>query len=362
MISTSGLSLKRSEPLFGLDIGRSSMKVMQLESGSGKSNRPSVVGWGNSYRYPVTSMDDGVIVDYNALSDAIHDLFEKRLSGVISTRKVACTIPMSYSFSRPLKLPVMEAEALEEAVHLEAEQYIPVAPENLYIDYEIVRREAKNLELLVVATPKNIVDSYMKFLEAVGLEPVALEPTMNATARVFGLADPAHEAPTVLVDFGANAIDIGVYDKTIFVNSTVQGGSDTMINSIAKRLGVDREEAYRLKNQEGLDFSGHLRDIGMAVKPTLDNLVRETRKIVRYYNERVDTGRKVSQAITTGGGANMPGLNEYLSKEFGMPVRMLDPWNKIDFGRLKPPGELERSMFITVAGEAILDMTEVFND
>jgi type IV pilus assembly protein PilM len=363
MNSLSGLSLRRSEPLFGLDIGRSSMKVMQLEAGTGKSKSPAVIGWGNSYRYPVTAMNNGVIVDYKALSDAMHNLFEKRLSGLITTRKVACTVPMSYSFSRPLKLPVMEAEDLEEAVHLEAEQYIPVSSENLYIDYEIVRRDAKNIELLVVATPKKIIDSYMKFLEAMGLEPMALEPTMNATARVFGLADPAHDKPTVLVDFGANAIDIAVYDRTIFVNSTVEGGSDTMINSIAKRLKVEREEAFRLKNEEGIDFSGHLRDIGTAVKPTLDNLVRETHKIIRFYNERIAAdGRKISQAITTGGGANMPGLNEYISKELKVPVRMLDPWQKIDFGRLKPPDELERSMFITVAGEAILDVSEVFND
>jgi Tfp pilus assembly PilM family ATPase len=203
----------------------------------------------------------------------------------------------------------------------------------------------------------------MEFLEAMGLEPVALEPTMNATARIFGLADPASASPTVLVDFGAIATDIAVYDKTIFVSSTVQGGSDTMINLIAKKLKVDREEAYNIKNREGISFSDDLRDISAAVKPILDNLIREIRKIVRYYDERLaQGGRKITQVVTTGGGANMPGLSEYLSKELGLRVRMLDPWSRLDFGDLSPPDDLERSMFITVGGEAILDMSEVFND
>ncbi|HEY5549983.1 MAG TPA: type IV pilus assembly protein PilM [Candidatus Saccharimonadales bacterium] len=363
MISISGLSPRRSEPLFGMDIGHSSLKVMQLEAGGAKNKSLSVIGYGSSYRYDVNSIAGGVIVDYKALSEAMHDLFEKKLAGMISTRKVACTIPTSHSFSRPLKLPAMEDEDLAQAVHLEAEQYIPVAPENLYLDYDVVRRDDKNIDILVVATPKNIIESYVKFLESVGLEPVALEPTMNATARIFGMADPAFDQPTVLVDFGAEATDIAVYDRTLFVNSTVQGGSNTMINLIAQNLGINREEAFKVKNEKGLKLSGDLRDIGKAVKPTLDNLIREIHKIVRYYDDRVAVGgRKITQAIMTGGGANMPGLSDYLAKELGIMVRMLDPWHKINFGTLTPPDELEKSMFMTVAGEAVIDMSEVFND
>ncbi|MBI4033631.1 type IV pilus assembly protein PilM [Candidatus Saccharibacteria bacterium] len=358
-----GLGLRRREPLFGMDIGHSSLKVMQLEAGTGKSKSPSVIGYGSSHRYAVSSISGGAIVDYKALSEALHELLERKLAGTITTRKVACTIPLSHSFSRPLKLPVMDDEDLDQAVHLEAEQYIPVAPENLYIDYDVVRRDDKNIEILVVATPKNIIESYMKFLESMGLEPVALEPTMNATARIFGMADPTHTQATVLIDFGAEAIDIAVYDNTLFVNNTVQGGSNTMINLIAQNLGISREEAFKVKNEEGLKLSGHLRNIGQAVKPTLDNLVREVHKIIRYYDDRVAVnGRKISQAIMTGGGTNMPGLSDYLAQELAIPVRMLDPWSKIDFGALTPPDELERSMFITVAGEAVLDMSEVFND
>jgi type IV pilus assembly protein PilM len=282
---------------------------------------------------------------------------------MISTRKVACTVPLSHSFSRPLKLPLMEEADLKQAVHLEAEQYIPLAPENLYLDYDVVRKDEKNMEILVVATPKNVIDSYMKFLGSMGLEPVALEPTMNATARIFGMADPTHTQATVLIDFGAEATDIAVYDNTLFVNSTVQGGSNTMINSISQVLGINREEAFKVKNKEGLKPGDNLNDISQAVKPTLDNLIREIHKMVRYYDDRVSVqGRKITQAVMTGGGANMPGLNDYLAKELGIAVRMLDPWNRIDFGELPPPDELERSMFITVAGEAVLDMAEVFND
>lgn len=363
MTSQPGLSFRHREPLFGLDIGHSSLKVMQLDAGGQKYKKPAVVGYGSSHRYAVSSIVDGVIVDYQALGNALRDLFANGLSGHISTSKVACTIPMSNSFTRPLILPVMSDEDLASAVNLDAEHYIPVALDNLYIDYEVVRRDAKNIELLLVATPKQIIESYMKFLEIMGLEPIAFEPTMNATARIFGLADPGHDTPTVLVDFGATATDIAIYDKTIFVSSTAAGGGSTLIDMIAKQLNIDRDSAFAVKNDEGISEGRHQHHILAAVKPTLDNWVREMQKTARYYNERLTTGgNKVSQVVITGGGANMPGLSDYLSAALGLPVRMLDPWGRIDFGRLTPPAELERSMFITVAGEAVLDTTEIFND
>jgi len=56
----------------------------------------------------------------------------------------------------------------------------------------------------------------------------------------------------------------------------------------------------------------------------------------------------------------MPGINQYLTKQMGLPSQTLLPWDKFDFGELKKPDELEQSAFITVAGEAILDPKGIF--
>lgn len=353
------LNFTHDEPLFGLDIGHSNIKAMQMEIAPGKS--PRVLGYGFA-DYPANSMANGVIVNYSDLSHALYKLFTENLVGSISSRKVACTIPTSRTFSRAMKLPNMDNTHITEAVYLEAEQYIPVATNNLYIDYEITSQDEDGLEILMVATPKNIVDSYVKLLQAVGLEPVALEPTMSGSSRLFALADPSHGAPSLLIDFGSISVDMAAIDKTMFVNSTVPGGSDTINDLIAKNLGVDLEEAYRLKNTYGISSGVKQQAILSAVKPLLDNLTREAKKIIRYYDERTaPTHRKIAQIITIGGGANTPGLNQYLSKELGLPARMLDPWRSIDFAELKPPSEMERSMFVTVAGEAVLQPKEIYS-
>jgi len=356
----SKFSFYKDQPLFGLDIGHSSIKIMQLQCQSGK--KPKVLGYGVSNYYPQNAISNGVIVNYEMLAHTMREMFSDRLIGTISTKRVACTVPTSRTFNRPMSLPPMDKQKIEDAVKLEAEQYIPIPIENLYLDYDISRQDSSGVNLLVVATPKNIIDSTIKFLESVDLEPVVLEPTMNAAARLFSMADLSHTEASLLIDFGSVAIDIAVFDQSMFVNSTVSYGSDTLTNLIAKRLNVTPSEAYVIKSQYGIGTGTKMTQMMEAARPILDPLVREVRKTMRYYDERAaDRHRKITQIITTGGGANMRGLNEYLTHELDVPSRRLDPWPSIDFGDLQPPSELASSMYVTVAGEAILSSKEIFS-
>lgn len=357
---SSKLSFHHEQPLFGLDIGHSSMKIMQLERQAGK--KPKVLGYGVSNYYPENAISNGIIVNFEVLAHTIRELFSDRLVGNITTKRVVCSVPTSHTFSRPMTLPPMDKQEIQDAVKLEAEQYIPIPLENLYLDYDISRQDQAGLDLLVVATPKNIVDSSIKFLESVGFEPVALEPTMNAAARLFRMADLARSEASLLIDFGSVAIDIAVFDQSMFVNSTISNGSDTLTNLIAKKLNITPSEAYVIKSQYGIGPGTKKMAVLEAARPILEPMVREVRKIMRYYDERsAERHRKISQIITTGGGATMRGLNEYLARELGVPTRRLDPWPNIDFGGLAPPTDLASSMYVTVAGEAILSSQEILS-
>ena len=335
------------------------MKIMQMSHASGK---PTVLAYGVSNYYPENAITNGVIVNYETLSQSLHDLLSNRLIGDINTKRVACTIPTSHTFSRPMTLPPLQPKQIEEAVRLEAEQYIPIPIENLYLDYDLSRQDENGIDLVVVATPKNIVDSSLKFLDSVGFEVLALEPTMNATSRLFKLADMSHEDASLLVDFGSIAVDLAVFDNTMFVNSTVSGGSDTLTNLIAKKLNISPSEAYIMKSQYGINSGDKAEQIMEAARTILDPLVREARKTMRYYVERTAGHRRpIKQIITTGGGATISGLNEYLEAQLGVPTRRLNPWPNIDFGSLQPPTDLASSMYDTVAGEAVLTAQEIFS-
>ena len=348
------------EPLFGLDIGHSSAKVMQLEIKKGE--KPRVLGYGMG-KFPSEVKMNGVITDYDLLAKHMYDFFKNHLVGGVYTRRVACSLPTSHSYSRLMKIPDMDDADIAEAIKLEAEQYIPMPVDNLYIDYDISSRNESGIELLMVATPKTIVDSYVKFLESIDLEPVALEPSMNATSRLYslGIQSPAAEA-SILVDFGAISIDLAVFDKTMIVNSTLAGGSELITKLIGQAMKVDLDEAFEIKSKYGIGVSEKQQKVSAAIQPVLEDLIKEIRRILRYYTDRVgqDNQKRIARIVTSGGGATMPGINEYLAKELNLPSETLNPWDNLDFGSLKKPAFLQQSAYITVAGEAFLNPEGIY--
>ena len=350
------LKFYRDEPLFGLDIGHASLKAMQIESTPGKA--PRVVGFGIS-SFESAAIQNGVIVKPDSIAEAIHTLFEKNMVGRIDSRRVACTVPTSRTFSRQMKVPVLDHAGIMEAIHLEAEQYIPIPINGLYLDYEITHQDEKGMEILLVAASKNIIDSYFKLFDALSLEPVAFEPSINATSRLVQLQGDADEQPAIIVDMGSVTTDIAVFDKTLLVATTVSSGGDNIVQSVSQQLHLTREQATDLKNEFGIAYSEKQQRIVDAIKPQLESLVREIEKSIRYHAERAQSNGKIARIITVGGASVMPGLSQYLSKELRLPTYSLDIWQKIDFGDLAPPSEFDLAMYSIVAGEAMVKPSEI---
>jgi type IV pilus assembly protein PilM len=178
------------KPLFGLDIGHGSLKVMQLaeqqDKPSVKNRHSKVIGYGFT-RFDKEAQQDGVVARPEVIAQAALNLFKSNLIGDITTNRVALSLPAYRTFTRSLKLPKLQHKELREAVELEAEQYISLPLEKLYLDYEIVKQTADATELFVVAVPRDIVDSYLNLTQIMGLETVLIEPTLSSSGRLFSM-------------------------------------------------------------------------------------------------------------------------------------------------------------------------------
>lgn len=345
----------QDKPVFGLDIGFSSLKVMQIDS-QGKNQ--VVTGYGVATFDP-KALKDGEIVAPEIIAKVVYELFDKHLVGDITTRRVALAVPASRTFTRTITLPNLSPKDLEEAIRLETEQYVPVPLEELYVDYMVVNKNEKEQEILAVAVPRKIVSSYMKLADLLGLEVVAIETTINSASRLFVQSEQS-DVPTVLIDFGSLSSDITIYDKGIVVTGTVLGGGDNFTTIIANQLGVTAQEAHVIKTKYGLGVSKKQKEIANGLDSTLQQMLKEIRRMIRYYEERSDTQRKIGQIVTMGGGANMPGLSDHMTNLLRLPVRMCDPWQHIGFKELEPPHSIERSMYVTVSGLALANPRELF--
>jgi type IV pilus assembly protein PilM len=197
-----------------------------------------------------------------------------------------------------------------------------------------------------------IIDNCVNAAESAGLRVTLVEPGMNAVGRLLTVTENGH-LPTIIVDIGPASTDIAVLDNSsIRVTGGLAIGGNTFTLDIAKKLGITLENAHQLKVLSGLSAGSRQEKIKNAIKPSLDRIVTETRRVIRYYNERLSEECKLEQLLVVGGGSNLPGIGEYFTNALVLPARVASPWQKFDFGKLPEPAKQFRPRYITVAGLA----------
>lgn len=348
------------KPLFGLDIGHGSLKVMQVDQKSRNSDKGAhLVGYG-SIEFDPAAIQKGIVEKPDVVAAAVLKLFKHHLTGDITTRRVAVTLPAYRTYSRSIQMPRLSSKEANESVMLEMEQYIPVPIDELYVDYTIVNQTSELMNVFAVAVPRNIVDSYITLMQILGLEPVLVETTMGAAVRLFS-TDRHSDLVSVIIDFGSESSDVSIFDASILVTGTVGSGGNTFTQRIKEKLNVTDAEAHLIKTKYGLNLSKKQDQIKQALEPELNTIVKEIKRMSRYYEERFGTTKPISQVITIGGGSNMPGLTDYLVNALRMPVRTYDPWHRLHHNSLQPPSHAERSMYSTVTGLCLCNPSEVFS-
>lgn len=328
-----------------------------MQSVSGHKS-PRVIGYGTA-SFDASAIEDGVIVKPELIAQATKEMFANDFVGKLTTRRAALAIPAYRAFSRSMQLPILNGDELREAVNLEAEQYIPVPLKELYLDYTITGQREDSMELFAVAVPRKVVDSYVRLGHVMGMEPVLIETTMAAAGRLFEYGGTS-DVTTVIIDFGTMTADIGIFDKTILVAGTVPAGGLVFTNLIRDKLKVSDAEAGFIKTKYGLGVSKKQQEITDALQPTLQKIVAEIRRMSRYYEERYGSNKSIGQVVILGGGANMPGLGDYLTSALRMPVRSQNPWNTLGYQGLQAPSNPDKLMYATVAGLSLLNPKEAF--
>lgn len=344
----------KDKPIIGLDISQTGMKLMAVNS-----KKWLVTGYSSIDLDPVkvqTSLDSH---SDTYLEENLQSLLTKNLVGELSGNHVVLSIPTNRTFTYTFTVPAEAAAHLEDTVALEVDQYIPLPAASLYVDYEVVARTPKELTVSICAVPKSLVDRCVAVAEKAGLRVCMVEPSANAVARLLEATEEGH-LPTVIIDIGPASTDIAILDNSIRVTGGISIGGNTFTLDIAKRLKVPLENAHQLKVLSGLNAGPRQQKLSAALKPSLERILAETRKVIRYYNERLESDRKLEQVLVVGGGSNVPGIGDYFTNELVMPARVASPWLQLNFGKLPQPAKQFRARYITVAGLASVNPEEIW--
>lgn len=343
--------LYNNAPQFGFDIGTHTVKVVQLRR---SGNQTAVQGYGACY-FPRAAMLEGIIVDPVAMAEAIKPLISKLGYGKVTARRVITGLPAAKLFTRTLQLPHMDSADLAQAVRYEVEQYVPVPMTDLYTDYEVVNATSgadSHMDVLMMAAPRAIVDSYIKLFDLLGLEIGAIEANMTAVVRAMLHSGDAGGS-TLVMDIGSVSSDITIYDRFIPLTGSVPLGGEQYTDGLISNLGIKVDQANEIKEKFGLGQSGMHDKILAAVEPELQTVVKEVKRVVKFYESRGGKDQKVAAMVISGGTARMPGLNDYLKQELGLPLTIANPWKNLELHRTPSDHATTAPMYATAIGLAL---------
>jgi type IV pilus assembly protein PilM len=346
----------------GLDIGTSSIKIIELEGGN-----PIRLNRFGRIPLPEGALVGGVVKDSAAVSQAITDAF-KTLQ--IKHKQVQVAIAGQAVVVRNIKMPLMEPAEVKNALRWEAERYIPFPVDECSMDFVIINRDEaqQEIEVMLVCAHNDIIDSHLEVLRQAGLQPLAIDIQPFALIRALGLEDTQKNSNNVAVlDIGAGSADLSIFKAGIsrFTRILPLAGN-RFTENVMKVMGTAFAEAEQLKikyTDAMLDLSAVAPDspeykVNYAMQSALRELVAElTRSLDYFYVQQRD--EPINQLVLSGGGAKINNLIPFLQQELEIKVASsLKAW-EIEC-RNNTPAEFEavKPIMLVALGLALREVTE----
>jgi len=344
----------RSQPVIGLDIATSSIKLIEL-SGTLQNCRAECYA---AEATPPNSINEKTIVDPAAVGEAIRRAVKR---ANISTREVAIAISGDAAITKVIQLPkVLTGNQLEQQVEVQADQYIPFPMEEVSYDFEELgpsKNDPDMQDVLLVATRTENVDQRRAAVEAAGLIPrvVDVEPfALEAACQLM-----MHQMPDggmghliAIVDFGASNTTFSVLrDMRVNYTRDFSFGGQQLTEEIMRTYGLSLEDAGRAKKEGGLPSN-----YGPEVlEPFIDDMTQQVSRSLQFFLASVGGLAQPDQILVCGGCANIPGVADVISSKVGIPTEIGDPLGQVKISsRAKGQGvRKDSTALLTACGLAL---------
>jgi type IV pilus assembly protein PilM len=327
--------LGKNRNLVGLDLGDSSIKVVQLKDlGKGRGFQLMKMGWDP---LPPEAIVDGAIMDAQLVTETVQRLFQR--CRIKTSTPLATAISGHSVIVKRISLPVMSAAELAESIHWEAEQYIPFDIDDVSLDYEILEGSSLSgdgsMDVLLAAAKKEKINDYVNVIEQAGLNTVVVDIATFAMQNAFE-ANYEFEPDQVvaLVDIGSAVSSISVIHggNSVYWRDINSIGGNQYTDTLQKELNLSAEQAEKLKRGEELD--GIQYEQVMAILSSVNaDVGTEIQKTLDFFKQISGTEKPVDRLLLTGGTSQVVHLKEALAERLGTQVEMLNPFRRIPESR-----------------------------
>jgi type IV pilus assembly protein PilM len=314
---------------------------------------------------PEGVFEEGKIVDSPTLASLIQEMLTENK---IKAKRVATAVPMREAIIRIVPLPaeLSDAEMRDLILNTEASLYLPYPREEVDLDYQKLgffedEDGIEKVQVLLVATRKEITDAYLDTFQQVGLQldvveinSFALIRTIREQLRQFGSKEAV-----VLIDIEFDNTEIAIIvDGVPQFSRTVPIGLSQMQNALSRAMNLPTSRDPKIlqgmtiptTQYDSLSTQGAAVNPGMsALMRVLNELTDELRRSIHFYlNQSEDL--EVVQLLLAGPGGGLAQLDEYLTQRLGILTIQLDPLSSLSLTSDQEIPAVQRPGMGTVLG------------
>jgi type IV pilus assembly protein PilM len=330
----SDLFKKKESSVLGVDIGSSSLKVVQLRREKGQAVLET---YGELALGPYGGSAVGQATNLSAeqISETLKDLLRE---AKVTTGNCGVSIPFARSLLTLVKLPYRrDPKEQKTIIELEARKYIPVPVSEVQLDWFIVPAAAptqfgaeeptaapklETVDVLVVAVHNDELSLLQHVVSGAGLKASFFEIEIFSTIRAV-VDDPVK--PVMVIDVGAASTKTYVVEHgVVALSHAISVGSQDITRAISVSSNVSLVQAEALKKKEGLSSDG----AEGSSELVFSRIFSEVRRVLMQY----ETAHKksVTSIVFTGGGGVTKELGAYAKKIFSIDVHVADPFAKTE--------------------------------
>ncbi|MFH1254954.1 MAG: type IV pilus assembly protein PilM [bacterium] len=310
-----------NESCLGIDIGSSSIKIVELKKQGGKA---MLLTYGFS-----ENLDDLDQAEPEKIAEAINKICAK---AGISSRQAVSALPTFSVFSSIINLASVNKKDLPSAINWEAKKVIPLPPEEMILDWKKIETPGEtddnNIKILLTGAPRNLVKRYIEIFKNARINLLSLETETFALVRSLLGND---KSTAMIVEIGAKTTSFTIIDKSIpILNRSIDIGGQTITKSISHSLNIGLERAEQFKYDLGvgsLDSADN--SIPKTIAESISPIVNEIKYALNLFQTK--NGKKTDKIILSGGSALLANFTGYLSKILDINVVAGNPWSSVSY-------------------------------
>lgn len=338
---------KKADPVLGIDISSTAVKLIELRQGSGRYRVESYA----AEPLPQNAVVEKNIANLEAVSECIRSALRRSHTKL---REAAVAVPSSSAISKVISVQSgLSEDEMEAQVTLQANQYIPYPLEEVNLDFQILgpsRGRADETDVLLVASRSENVDVRVDALQSAGITARVVDVESYAVENAFGLMAPelqgGEEQTVGVVDVGATMTTLTVIEqgRILYTREQVFGGRQ-LTDEVMRRYDYSYEEAGRRKRAGDLPESYEQE----VLAPFLDMLAQQVMRSLQFFYG-ASQHNSVDHVLLAGGCAVIPGAVDTVREQVGVPVTVANPFANMSVAsRVHPQALAEDAPSLLIA-------------